>query len=441
MSTDLHLLNNQILRAERELVTDRTDGHDYDDDSMAVLFTGNWQDPIPRRLIVAQELNPVDKIAWQAIRLTISNPAKPGSLPRREELAMMVNVTGPTVTCSKHMLRISRWMTFCKTVRKQGRFVGDIFLLNDEPLSLAATIELDSKYINYLETQAGSANKRLRSAAAIALQEIDQLTSVTTPTETEIFAQRIGSGSGMGIFASHQSKIFSAVGDAKPVNMSENPLNTGTKPDQSKNFAKVGNHQRKNLSPVGSKKYFSSPRSSSCFNNNLNINNSTRARGIEPENPAQQDEPACIDDFRDLADIGRWGHSDSTPRALLATVSPKLLSPTMEKYTGWLFAGKASTIAVIIRKLRPLPESVREMIIFQLVGREAANFHGWSEPVRNPVGYATELAKRAKRNEFIPDEWALELYRSADDGSEPAFEDSPEKLAIASKSAKQKVDV
>ena len=440
-STDVSLLSNQILKAERELVNDRTG--DQDDDSIAVLFTGNWHDSVPRRLLVSQDLAPVEKTTWQIIRLTITDPARPGSTPRREELAMMVNCSAPTITTSRHMLRVCRWMTFCKSVRKQGRFVGEIYLLNDEPLSLASTLELDVEYIPFLESMAsGNGNKRLRTAAAQVLAEIDQLQNVDQPTDTQVMAERISHGGGMSLFTeAHQSKIFAAVKDATPVENPENNQESGPAGDQRKNFATAKTHQRKNLSPVESKKFLSSRGSSCSLNNNKYLNISTRARGTDPVNQGAEAQHS-IDEFRDLADIGRWGNAHATPKALLATLSPKLVSPNLNRYTSWLFAGKASTIAVIIRKLKSLPDSVAEMVMFQLIGREAAHFHGWSDPVRNPVGYATELANRARRNEFTPDEWALELYRAAEDGSQPGFSDSPDKaLSIEAQTINQEADV
>jgi chromosome partitioning related protein ParA len=138
---DLAELAKQIAKAESDLIEIRTGDIDEQEDGMAVLFTGQWHDSFPRQLVLDQTRSPLEKVTWQAIRLSIDSPSKPGSTPRREELAAMINCSAATVTTARTMLRTCRWITFCKTVRKQGRFVGDIYLLHDQPLSLEATLK------------------------------------------------------------------------------------------------------------------------------------------------------------------------------------------------------------------------------------------------------------------------------------------------------------
>ena len=57
-------------------------------------------------------------------------------------------------------------------MRSKGRFVGDIYLLHDEPLSLA-TLELDPGYIEFLERLLSGSSKttRVRQLAANILRK------------------------------------------------------------------------------------------------------------------------------------------------------------------------------------------------------------------------------------------------------------------------------
>ena len=87
---DASKLIRQIEKAEQELIEKRSNQGD-EEDGIAVLFTGNWHTAIPRHLLVDQLLSPVEKLTWCAIRLSITDPSRPGATPRREELATMVN--------------------------------------------------------------------------------------------------------------------------------------------------------------------------------------------------------------------------------------------------------------------------------------------------------------------------------------------------------------
>ncbi|HNG60120.1 MAG TPA: hypothetical protein PKZ52_09850, partial [Cellvibrionaceae bacterium] len=91
----LDALKRQINRAERDLIEQR-DGDGVEGDEIALLFTGNWHDSIPRRIILSnaddgsQTLSPVERLTWMVFRVTINDHTKPGSMPRRADLASMI---------------------------------------------------------------------------------------------------------------------------------------------------------------------------------------------------------------------------------------------------------------------------------------------------------------------------------------------------------------
>jgi hypothetical protein len=192
MKTPIDLIKQHIRLAEQSLILQREAGMA---DDFAVLFTGNWHDSIPRNVILNQQLSPVEKITWQALRLTIANPQQPGSAPSREGLAAMVNCSPPTVTSSRQMLRLTRYMTHCSTVRNQGRFVGEIYLLHDEPMTLSDTLQLDPEYIDFVKMLTTSNKaKALRQEAARVLREIDQINGLATVSPIETLAVRVQAG-------------------------------------------------------------------------------------------------------------------------------------------------------------------------------------------------------------------------------------------------------
>src|SRR5690606_1835933 len=167
---------------------------DNTDSGMGVIFTGNFHHSIPHNLLFDPVLNPADKTLWLIIRANIVNPQAPGYIPSRDELSIAMGCSAPTVSRARATLRIGRWMTFLRTVRDdQQRFVGDIYLLHEEPLSLADTLTLDEGYIRFLEdqTRGSSASKSNRHLAANMLADIDRLkSSPVSPTQREMMEQR-----------------------------------------------------------------------------------------------------------------------------------------------------------------------------------------------------------------------------------------------------------
>ena len=193
ISAPLEGLRLQIKRTEAELIA-RQSNDEGNGDEMAVLFTGNWHDSIPRRLILDASMTASERLLWMVIRSTIGDASRPGSVPRRSELARLAGCSNTTITTSREVLRVNRWTTHCRTVRSKGRFVGDIYLLHDEPLSLASTLELDPGYIEFLERLLSGSSKttRVRQLAANILREIDAMNSpVVPPSETEVMSKRI----------------------------------------------------------------------------------------------------------------------------------------------------------------------------------------------------------------------------------------------------------
>lgn len=444
---DSSKLIRQIEKAEQELVEKRHNQND-DDDGIAVLFTGNWHAAIPRQLVVDQLLSPVEKITWCSIRLSITDPSRPGATPRREELASMVNCSAPTITTSRTMLRVSRWMTFCKSVRKQGRFVGDIYLFNDEPLSLESTLNIDSTYLPFLQQHAQSNNKRLRTAASAILREIDNLQNINEPTELDQLAKRLSRFS-FGSHAQQQNdhhrknlspvtnEIFSAeiaqetntrtVTEAQSENFSEDvAAEHKIAAHQSKNLSMVNEHQSKFFSPV--KNFFPLARGS---NSNNSINNkyiTTREAVVESTQNADNENSEPLTSFENFnAD---W-NPDKT-FALAIHTFPQLACLEIKRYVietfGW---SKENQIPIIKRLINKLPEPTRTYVLLQLIGRNAADHHGWTNTrLHNAIGFTRVLVDKALKDDFFPDEWALGLEMSIKTGNEPMFFDSPDKIRM-----------
>lgn len=432
--SDLSKLTKQIAKAETDLIEVRTGDVDDQEDGMAVLFTGQWHDSFPRQLVLNQTLSPLEKVTWQTIRLSIDSPSKPGSTPRRDELAAMINCSAATVTTARTMLRACRWITFCKTVRKQGRFVGDIYLLHDQPLSLESTLSIDTTYIQFLQQQTQTSSKRVRGIAGNILKEIDSLRNLIIPNELDVLANRLQQSvvsdadshiKNLSLVSRSTQSRQSEVKNSKSSNGAHHNKNLML--DDGQNSSEIVSHSKifamaedsEILTAAGARNFFP-PRAHGSNNNFTNNKNIHIAQAREDESPAvslsKPDNP------------NPNPHGDPEKTFTLAIQHfPLLASNAIKQYVILTFQGKEYQLPVIQRMLNKLPESNREDVLLQYVGRRAASYHGWAKgSLHNPVAFVGELVRLDKAGEFFPDEWALSLKKSIASNEQPDFWDSPE---------------
>ena len=332
----IDLLRRQIKRVEQELVFAKETGAAKDD--FAVLFTGNWHDSIPRNLIVNNNLSPVDKLCWQVLRLTISSPQQPGTAPTRDELALMVNCSAPTITTARQMLRLCRFMTFCSVVRHKGKFLGEVYLLHEEPLSIEDTLTLDPTYLEFCSALAKSGNKssRLRKEAGLVLREVDRTETQQPPkTKAEHIGERIehamdfyGLDESTRAEPSIQSKNFALDGFlSESFEIQTDNLKT-VEFNQRKNFAPDQNLTKSNQSKnfaLASKGVFCSGSWRSSINNKV-IKTRTHARAISEATAADVND--WIENLPDKQDYT----SDQLPRYT------ERGDPKPENKPGWMLS-------------------------------------------------------------------------------------------------------
>lgn len=243
-------LKQHIRRAERELLYHKASGCGGED--LALLFTGNAHDAIPRNLILNQTLSPVEKVTWQALRLSIGSPQSPGSTPKRDELALMVNCSPPTISTARQMLRLCRYMTLCSVVRERGMFVGEIYLLHDETMDIATTMQIDPTYLEFVQSLASSGNRsaRIRKEAGLILRELQEHDFPTTPyTMSDHMATRLMDG--YSRYSRREVPVHAPRGQSAqgPAAVNDTTSDRQGQPsfDQSKKFTLVGKDQSKNF--------------------------------------------------------------------------------------------------------------------------------------------------------------------------------------------------
>jgi len=134
-----------------------------------LVFIGNWQDPCPRRLLFDPELEPVDVVTWQVIRVH-ADAHKIVAFPSYAELMRALRVSRPTVARALAVLRLTRWLPLCAALRDhQGRFAGHVYALNDEPLPLAEILAIDGAYVSFAEKAQHHRSAHVRALAQSVL--------------------------------------------------------------------------------------------------------------------------------------------------------------------------------------------------------------------------------------------------------------------------------
>lgn len=144
----------------------------------AVVYTGDWHDSIPRRLILDQRLTPTEKIIWQVLRTHASQPGQDGAWPSIGRLAKLASVSRPTVQNSVDVLQASRWISVVRRIRNaQGAVIGNYYLLHGSPLPVAETMVVTPDYLSLLRNQAnadGPSKKRVKEFALFMMKELKQ---------------------------------------------------------------------------------------------------------------------------------------------------------------------------------------------------------------------------------------------------------------------------
>lgn len=143
-----------------------------------LLFTGNIQDAMPRRLLLDPRLSPLDKMGWIIVRLhALSNEG--AVFPSYEELQLQLATPGKgraskeTVSRVLLMLRLTGWLSLCKRVRDdKGRIRGNIYAQHDEPLTFADAEVFDPHWLKTVAEACLSSNRTISTTARTIISEI-----------------------------------------------------------------------------------------------------------------------------------------------------------------------------------------------------------------------------------------------------------------------------
>ena len=161
------LIQETVARAQGEADSDSAD---------TLIFLGNRHQPFPTAVVKDPVLEPIDKLVWMVIMLSVHEIGGNTAFPGYESIGKLANVSSrATIARAIHILRATRWLTLCTRIRKaSGRFHRNIYALHDEPLPVADALHLNADYMGFLNHALGHAHARVRTVAQDILDSMDE---------------------------------------------------------------------------------------------------------------------------------------------------------------------------------------------------------------------------------------------------------------------------
>ncbi|NCG54475.1 STY4528 family pathogenicity island replication protein [Serratia fonticola] len=172
------IIRHTLAKMAADIETKSSQGVAVNEQS-SLVYMGNVHDAIPRRLLLAKNLSPLDKTAWMMIRLYAQQ--NDGAIfPTYSELQRQLGSPGhaqassETVSHVLVMLRLTRWLSLCKTVRDPvtGRIRGNIYAQHDEPLTARDAEAFDPQYLALVERCCRHKHKSIRVTARQLLAQL-----------------------------------------------------------------------------------------------------------------------------------------------------------------------------------------------------------------------------------------------------------------------------
>lgn len=127
--------------------------------SEQLVFLDNRLTPTPENILRDPVLNPYDKILWQGI-LSIAQTQSPPSgvgggtvMPTYDHLSRLVNVSRMSIATSIAALRATRWLIVNQIRDDGGAMRGQLYVIAYQPWDLGYALDIDDRYIDWLETQ------------------------------------------------------------------------------------------------------------------------------------------------------------------------------------------------------------------------------------------------------------------------------------------------
>lgn len=140
-----------------------------------LLFLGSWQVTLPMLILHDPVLSSDAKVLWGLIKSN-ADPRTICAMPDYKTLRTGVRVnSNNTLRAAIMELRATRLLSIYRRPRTlQGRFSGNLYVLYDEPVSLADALYMDPGYLDFLREARGHARCDLRTLASAILTTLGE---------------------------------------------------------------------------------------------------------------------------------------------------------------------------------------------------------------------------------------------------------------------------
>lgn len=161
----------------------------------AILFSGNPHESVPRRLLLDARLTPLERNAWQVIRMLLDDnrltvfPTYDQLRPYLTSTPCTGNASNETVARALMLLRLARWLTWVRHRREPatGRIQGNVYVLHDEPLTPHEAMQLGPRYLELVMDSLSHSSKAIQRVAFFTLKE----TTESSPQTSNALSPRL----------------------------------------------------------------------------------------------------------------------------------------------------------------------------------------------------------------------------------------------------------
>lgn len=163
------------------------------------IYSGNRHESVPRALFFDKRLTPLERNAWQIIRLCLDNNGTT-TVPTYEYLQQFLTsipcaekASTETVARALSILRLTRWLSVIKRRAKDGTKQSSLYVLHDSPLTPFEALSLDEDYLTLLCDSMSHASKAIQLVAAEVLDDVANdpyLSNRQLPTRLELLLNR-----------------------------------------------------------------------------------------------------------------------------------------------------------------------------------------------------------------------------------------------------------
>ncbi|MDU8924288.1 STY4528 family pathogenicity island replication protein [Pasteurellaceae bacterium LIM206] len=334
-----------------------------------LLFVGNKHETVPLRLLTDKYLTPRAKTAWQLIKLN-AYQFQGTAFPSYDELALWLSdrafqgkvLSRKIVSQTLLLLRLTRWLTLCETVRSEtGQILGNVYIMNDEPLSVGDCVQLSDDYLRLLEKSAKHKDPLVKEIATAIIDEMFTDKSILWHTVSHI-----------DVIRERYQQLNAGFNTQTQVTiLPENLIK-----------AVEGTKQKLLSSPLSSNTEFSknqrelSEKTNDLLSSNMELSNNNRDNSL-------------ISDLVPYWNSGTKYSTDTDISTKYSTVGDNFFSGLNMKLT-------TSEKQQLALEMSSLDAEMKKAVLFEVRERIASGM------IRNPLGYLFTIIRRAKNGDFKP---------------------------------------